>query len=42
MDPKWRERFLEDGGAKKCRLPVETAARIIASIMLDEPMRESL
>ena len=42
LNPKWRERFLEDGGPRKCRLPVETAARIIASIMLDEAMKESL
>jgi len=36
MDPKWRERFLAEGGATKCRVPVEAAARIAASIILED------
>ncbi|HUW49320.1 MAG TPA: C-GCAxxG-C-C family protein [Patescibacteria group bacterium] len=36
MDPKERERFLADGGAKKCRVPPETAARIAASIIMED------
>jgi len=35
-DSKERQRFLEHGGAEKCRVPPETAARIAASIMLEE------
>lgn len=36
MDPKERQQFLDDGGAKKCRVPPEKAARIAASIILEE------
>ena len=36
MDPKERQQFLEDGGAKKCRVPPEKAARIAAEILLEE------
>jgi C_GCAxxG_C_C family probable redox protein len=35
MDPKWRERYLREGGTKKCRVPVEVAARIAAAIILE-------
>jgi len=35
MDPRERQRFLSCGGAKKCRVPPETAARIAASIILE-------
>ena len=36
MDSEERRQFLEDGGAKKCRVPPEKAARIIAEILLEE------
>ena len=36
MDPKEQQQFLEDGGAKKCRVPPERAARIAAEILLEE------
>ncbi|MBN2186037.1 MAG: C_GCAxxG_C_C family protein [Dehalococcoidia bacterium] len=36
MDPKEIQKFLEDDGAKKCRVPPEKAARIAASIMLEK------
>ena len=36
MDADERQRFLNEGGAKKCRVPPETAARIAASIILEE------
>ena len=36
MDPKERQQFLDDGGAKKCRVPPEKAARIAASIILEK------
>ena len=36
MDPKERERFLNDGGATKCRVPPETAVRIAASIIMED------
>ncbi len=36
MDPKEMQKFLEDDGAKKCRVPPEKAARIVASIMLEK------
>lgn len=36
MDPVDRDQFLEDGGLKKCRVPPEKAARIAASIILEE------
>jgi len=35
-DPKWSERFIREGGAKKCRIQVETGARIAAAILLEE------
>jgi len=36
MDSKERRQFLEDGGAKKCRVPPEKAARIAAEILLEK------
>jgi len=36
MDMEERRKFLEDGGAKKCRVPPEKAARIAAEILLEE------
>ena len=36
MDPADRKQFLDDDGPRKCRLPAETAARIAASILLEE------
>lgn len=36
MDPAQLQQFLDDSGAKKCRVPPEKAARIAASIMLEE------
>ena len=36
MDPDERQRFLNDGGAKKCRVPPETAVRIAASIIMED------
>lgn len=36
MDVEDRERFIKDGGPKKCRVPAETAARIAALILLEE------
>jgi C_GCAxxG_C_C family probable redox protein len=36
MDPKEMQQFLDDGGAAKCRVPPEKAARIAASIILEE------
>jgi len=36
MDPEEVKQFLEDGGAKKCRVPPEKAARIVAGILLEE------
>ncbi|MGQ9648087.1 MAG: hypothetical protein ACUVWO_16295, partial [Thermodesulfobacteriota bacterium] len=36
MNPIERQQFLEDGGAKKCRLPAEKAARIAASIIFEK------
>ncbi len=36
MDPIDRQRFLDDGGPKKCRVVSEKAARIAASIILEE------
>jgi len=36
IDPKERQQFLEDGGAKKCRVPPEIAARIAATILLEK------
>jgi C_GCAxxG_C_C family probable redox protein len=36
MDPVDREQFFKDGGPKKCRVPAEKAARIVASIILEE------
>jgi C_GCAxxG_C_C family probable redox protein len=36
MDPKDRQQFLDDDGPKKCRVPPEKAARIAASILLEE------
>jgi C_GCAxxG_C_C family probable redox protein len=35
MDPIERQRFLDDDGARKCRVPAEKAARIAASILLE-------
>jgi C_GCAxxG_C_C family probable redox protein len=35
MDPVDRQRFIEDGGPRKCRVPPETAARIAAAIILE-------
>ena len=37
MNPEERNQFLEDGGAEKCRVPPEKAARIAAEIILEEP-----
>jgi len=36
MDPIERQQFLDDDGPRKCRVPPETAARIAASILLEE------
>lgn len=36
MDSEERRQFLEDGGAKKCRVPPEKAAGIAAEILLEE------
>jgi C_GCAxxG_C_C family probable redox protein len=36
MDPVDRQQFLNDGGPKKCRVPAEKAARIAASIIIEE------
>lgn len=36
MDPKDRQQFLDDDGPRKCRVPPEKAARIAASIILEE------
>ena len=36
MDPVDRQQFLNDGGPKKCRVPPEKAARIAASIIIEE------
>jgi len=36
MDPKEMQKFLEDDGTRKCRVPPEKAARIAASIMLEK------
>jgi C_GCAxxG_C_C family probable redox protein len=36
MDPIERQQFLVDGGARKCRVPAEKAARIAASIILEK------
>jgi len=36
MDPVDRQQFINDGGPKKCRAPAEKAARIAASVMLEE------
>ena len=36
IDPKERQQFLADGGAKKCRVPPEKAARIAAIIILEK------
>jgi hypothetical protein len=35
-DPEDHKKFLNDGGAKKCRLPPEMAARIAATIILEK------
>ena len=35
-DPKERQQFLDDGGARKCRVPPERASRIAASIILEK------
>jgi len=40
MDSEEVKQFLEDGGAKKCRVPPEKAARIIAAILLEESTPE--
>ena len=34
LDPKWRQKFLSDGGATKCRVPPVTAAKIAAELIL--------
>jgi len=31
-----RKQFIKDGGRKKCRIPPETAARIVAKILLND------
>jgi len=36
MDPKDREQFIADGGPKKCRLPAEKAAQIVAMIIMED------
>jgi len=36
IDPKEMQQFLDDGGAAKCRVPPEKAARIAASIILEK------
>ena len=36
QDSKWRERYIKEGGPKKCRVPVEAGARIAAAILLEE------
>jgi len=36
MDPVDRQHFLNDGGRKKCRVPVEQGARIAASIIMED------
>jgi C_GCAxxG_C_C family probable redox protein len=36
MDPVGRQQFLKDGGPKKCRVPAEKAARIAASIIVED------
>jgi C_GCAxxG_C_C family probable redox protein len=35
MDPSEMQRFLDDGGPKKCRVVAEKAARIAASIIME-------
>lgn len=35
MNPEELKQFIADGGARKCRLPAETAARIAAEIILE-------
>ena len=42
MDPEERKQFLEDGGAKKCRVPPEKAARIAAEIILEESTKDTI
>ena len=39
MDPIERKQFLDDGGAEKCRVPPEKAARIAGEILLEDDMR---
>lgn len=39
MDPIERKQFLNDGGAKKCRVPPEKAARIVGEILLEDNIR---
>ncbi len=36
MNAKERQQFLKDDGARKCRVPPEKAARIIAGILLED------
>jgi len=36
MNPIERQQFLDDDGARKCRVPAEKAARIAASIILEK------
>lgn len=31
-----RKQFIEDGGRKKCRIPPETAARIVAEMLMED------
>lgn len=35
MNPEELKQFIADGGARKCRLPAETAARITVEIILE-------
>jgi hypothetical protein len=36
MDPIQRQQFLDNGGAKKCRVPPEIAAKTAAMLLLEE------
>jgi C_GCAxxG_C_C family probable redox protein len=36
-DPAQQQEFLEAGGLTTCRVPVETASRIVAELMLENP-----
>jgi C_GCAxxG_C_C family probable redox protein len=36
MTPEGRKQFMADGGPKKCRVPAEFAARLVAELLLEE------